>query len=747
MAMLEALGAPVSSTELTGVPEALALRRRQIAERVVEPVVLAWDGALASLKLRLPATVAGPLSCTLLGEGGLRQTRALDPAPGAVERAEVDGREFVSREFPLRWRLPLGYHRLSVEGCGAPAAALVIAAPRHAYPGPAASPAGPPGASPADFPAASPAGAPQAGPGNQARSWGLFAPLYALGRDSGGDACGIGNFSDLGRLLRWVGDLGGGIVATLPLLPAFLKELFEPSPYSPVSRLFWNEVFIDLAAVPEVAASAAAQAAIDTGRRLVETPRDAPRLVDWQGVAAAKRRVLEAAAESLFEGPATPRREQLESFARAHPRLDDYASFRAACEQFGSAWQTWPATARDGRLDGRDAPAAACRYHRYVQWVAAGQIEAATSREGAGLQFDLPLGVHPAGYDVWREQDIFVRDATTGAPPDALNLLGQDWGNPPLHPGRLRESGYEYQIASVRHLLAHSGVLRVDHVMGLHRTFVLPKAAGGHGAYLRNHADEGYAILALESHRARGGTGAMIVGEDLGTVPGYVRREMASHGVYRCYVAQFGIAGDGAGPPSPGGALAPVPADAFASLNTHDTPPFAAFWRGTDIDQRVELGLLTEEEAGGQHHRREEERRLLMAALRAKGLLEPGGGGDSGGGDPGGSDPGGGDSGDEVLEAAVLEAAVLEAAVLEAAVLEAWLGWLAASPARAVIVSLEDLWAETASQNVPGTVNEHPNWRRCAPWSLEEICSLPMVVGRLTRLDGQRRTTSPETGS
>lgn len=702
LAMLEALGAPVSFTDGKGVPGALALRRRELAERVIEPVVLAWDGRLASLTLRLPATVAGPLSCTLISEDGLRQSSALDPAPGVVERAEIDGREFISRAFPLRWRLPLGYHRLSVEGCGGPATAVVIAAPRHACPGPAAPRGGGRGAH---------------GPGDQDRSWGLFTPLYALGPGDSEDTCGIGNFSDLGRLLRWVDDLGGAIVATLPLLPTFLKELFEPSPYSPVSRLFWNEVFIDLAAVPEVAASPAAQAAIDAGRRLVGTPRAGPRLVDWQGVAAAKRRVLEAAAECLFEGPATPRREQLESFARVHPQLDDYAGFRAACEQFASAWQTWPEAARDGRLEGRDTPAAACSYHRYVQWVAAGQIEAATSREGAGLLFDLPLGVHPAGYDVWRERDIFVRDATTGAPPDALNLLGQDWGNPPLHPERLRESGYRYQIASVRHLLAHSGVLRVDHVMGLHRTFVLPKAAGGHGAYLRHHADEGYAILALESYRARGGAGAMIVGEDLGTVPGYVRREMASHGVYRCYVAQFGIAGEGGEPPPPGGELVPVPADAFASLNTHDTPPFAAFWRGTDIDQRVELGLLTEGQAGGQRHRREEERRLLIGALRTKGLLGAGVG----------DNPG-----DEALEAAVLEA---------------WLGWLAASPARAVIVSLEDLWAETGSQNVPGTVNEHPNWRRCAPWRLEEICSLPMVVGRLTRIDGQRRPASPETGS
>jgi 4-alpha-glucanotransferase len=713
LAMLEALGAPVCFADGTGVPEALALRRRQIAERVVEPVVLAWDGQLASVVLHVPDHAAGPLSWTLLREDGVRQTGFLDLAASGVARDEIDGRAFSSRDLPLRWRLPLGYHRLSIEGCGEPATTLVIAAPRHAYPGP---------------PGSRWDNAAQHPSGGQARLWGLFAPLYALASEAGRDPGGIGNFTDLGTLLRWVGDLGGSIVATLPLLPTFLREFFEPSPYSPVSRLFWNEVFIDVAAVPEVAASPAAQAAIDTSRRLVEPPGGRPRLVDWQAVAAAKRRVLEAAAESLFDGPATPRREQLESFAQANPRLDDYASFRAACEQFQSPWQAWPEAARDGRLDGRDAPHAARRYHRYAQWIAAGQIEAAAGRERAGLLFDLPLGVHPAGYDVWRERDIFVRGASTGAPPDALNPLGQDWGNPPLHPQRIRESGYGYQIASVRHLLAHSGVLRVDHVMGLHRTFVLPKAAGGgHGVYLRHHADEGYAILALESYRARGGTGAMIVGEDLGTVPGYVRHEMASRGVHRCYVAQFGIAGnsDGAAPADPGDALVPVPADAFASLNTHDTPPFAAFWRGTDIDQRLELGLLTEEQAGGQHRRRGEERHLVMAALQAKGLLAAA-------------------HGQALDDKAPVEGGEVEQ---EEAVLEAWLGWLAASPARAVIVSLEDLWGETGPQNVPGTVNEYPNWRRCAPWCLEEICSLPLVVGRLKTVDGQRRATSPETGS
>ncbi|HLI57742.1 MAG TPA: 4-alpha-glucanotransferase, partial [Actinomycetota bacterium] len=352
--------------------------------------------------------------------------------------------------------------------------------------------------------------------------------------------------------------------------------------------------------------------------------------------------------------------------------------------------------------------------HRYVQFLADGQIGGVAAEAQAALLFDLPLGGHPAGFDVWHYRGLFLTDLCTGAPPDPMNLTGQNWGNPPVHPDRARESGYAYFLACIRHLLAHGGVLRIDHVPGLHRMYVLPRSgtSPGDGAYLRSHADELYALLCLESHRARGGRGAVIVGEDLGTVPAYIRAEMGRHGVYRCYVAEFGIdTGTGKTPDGQrmpgsqaGGArLEPPPANSFASLNTHDVAPFAAFWRGTDIEELLSLGLLTQAQAEVRLTERAGQRQALVAALRSEGVLS------------GDTDPAEGD------------------------VLEAWLTWLARTDAQAVVVTLEDLWGETGAQNLPGTTDEHPNWRRRTAMSLEAIRSSQTVLGRLNGVNVARR--------
>jgi len=667
LSILMALGAPLPSESATAaeVAAALADRRRQRWTRKAEPVTVAWGGWLGSLPLRLPAAGAsGLLAVRLDLEGGEVRTAREDLDAARVrDRAEIDGQPYVRLEVGLRQRVPLGYHRLSVSAGPHEARSLVIAAPREAF---------------------------SLGGGDAPRMWGVFGPLYAVHSET---SLGIGDFRDLGELQEWVGGLGGRLVATLPLFATFLDEPFEPSPYSPVSRRFWSEAFVDVAALPELEVSPGARAALAEEARLLEDARRAP-LVDYRRVAAAKRRVLGAAAQSLFGGPSA-RRDQLECFAAGHPALEDYATFRAACDTFRAPWQEWPGEARAGRLSAGEAPAAARDYHRYVQWIAERQLEAAGGAGGAGLLLDLPLGVHPGGYDVWRERGAFLPMATAGAPPDPLNAKGQDWGNPPLHPEGIREGGYAYPIACIRRLMSHSRILRVDHVMGLHRLFVLPPGRDARdGVYIRYRADENYAILCLESQRA----GTVVVGEDLGTVPAYCRSAMAAHKVLRSYVGQWGI--------TPAG-LAPVPPDAVASINTHDMAPFAAFWRGIDIEERQALGLLTDEQARHGREERARQRQLLAKSLVAEGLLRPGVDADALGG--------------------------------EHDVLVAWVAFLARSAAAAVLVALEDLWGETASQNLPGTVTEHPNWRRRLRWPQEAIRSLPEVVGRLELLNDLRR--------
>jgi 4-alpha-glucanotransferase len=692
LAVLEALGAPVGGPGGEGVPEALRLRRRELWRRLIEPVVVAWDGRLASLTVRLPASaVPGRLGGRIEREDGIVETFDVTLGGAAVrEAAEADGTAFVALEVPLRIRLTPGYHRIFAEAGGRRGEALVISAPRLASLGRLGTPEGRLafGGEPTSglaFGGETGGRAPRLG-GGAPRLWGVFAPLYAL---HSGRSQGIGDLTDLRSLLEWIGGLGGHIVSTLPLLATFLDEPFEPSPYSPVSRRFWNEIYVDVRALPELEASPEARDALATCQRLVGAGAEKGDLVDYKLVAAAKRRVMEAATETLFGG-ASPRRSELEAFLASRPDLDDYATFRAAGEHFRAPWQHWPAEAREGRVDGGDAPERSRRYHCYVQYIAAGQLRALPQGGPAGLLLDLPLGVHPSGYDVWRERSAFVPGTSAGAPPDPLNLKGQDWGNPPLHPEGIRDGGYAYPISCIRTLMANSAVIRVDHAMGLHRIFVVPQGRDARdGVYVRYRPGENYAILCLESHRA----GVMVVGEDLGTVPGYVRRAMAAHRVHRSYVAQFSVSAER-------GVERPT-ADAVAAMNTHDLPPYAAFWRGVDIEQRCELGLLSPEQARTEAQERARQRGQLLSALMAEGLL-----------------------------------ASTDAS--EGQVFDAWLAFLAKSDARAVLASLEDLWAETASQNLPGTVAEHPNWRRRMDLPLEAIRSTPDVLGRLELLQNLR---------
>ena len=251
--------------------------------------------------------------------------------------------------------------------------------------------------------------------------------------------------------------------------------------------------------------------------------------------------------------------------------MEDYARFRAAGERQHAPWPAWPAPLRDGVIKEGDYDEEAMRYHLYVQWLAHQQLQSLSQKareKGVRLYFDLPLGVHPDGYDVWREPNLFVLGASAGAPPDAFFAKGQDWGLPPLHPERLREQGYRYYIACVRHLLQMAGILRIDHVMGFHRLFFVPRGMkANQGVYVRYRAEEFYALLALEAHHHQ----AIIVGEDLGTVPPEVRPAMERHGLHRTYVAQFSLT------PDARQALLPPSSNMVASLNTHDTPTFAGF--------------------------------------------------------------------------------------------------------------------------------------------------------------------------
>lgn len=662
LAVLKALGAPLNTFD--DVPAALRERRLEVWRAPVEPVVVAWDGGPVDLDLRLPADRAdGRLACRLEPEEGEPSEWTVELAGPNGTAVEVEGARFVAKTLPLPARLPAGYHRLVLETNGLRAETMVVSSPVKAHRLPEGE-----------------------------RRWGVFAPMYALhsGRSWGG-----GDFSELEALMDWVEALGGGMVATLPLLAAFLDEPFEPSPYAPVSRLFWNEFFIDVDRVPELSRCPAARAIVASRDfvRDVETLRTA-RLVDYRRQMAMKRSVLEELARCFF-AEESERQIEFRRFVAERPQLEDYARFRAACERRRAAWPAWPQDMRDGSLRDGNYNDAAAGYHLYVQWLADSRLAEIAERKdnGAGLYLDLPLGVHPDGYDVWRERQAFAEGVSGGAPPDAFFSRGQDWGFRPIHPKGLREQGYRYWIAALRHHLRHCGMLRIDHVMGLHRLFWVPQGMRAtEGVYVRYPVDELYAILVLESRRH----GVSIVGEDLGTVPPFVRSSMARHSIYRSYVIPFEMKAE------PDRALAPPRPDSVAALNTHDLPTFAAFWSDEDLEEVVSLGLLDAATAEEERKSRREMKEALVTFLRGKGLLNG-----------------------RSAEAG--------------AVFRACLAYLAGGRSPLLLVNMEDLWLEEKRQNVPGTWDQHPNWRRKLRYSMEQITASAEIRSTLREVDTLRK--------
>ncbi len=668
LAVLAAAGAPpvLDPANPTALIQA---RRAELWQRRVPPVLAAFAGEPSALRLQLPqAEAIQRLDFRLEYEdGGVKEWSV---QPGANTEVKVRVSEgTVAILVPLPAGLPLGYHTLRTSMTGQTWSTLVVAAPAQAY---------------------------QPPPGE--RWWGTFLPLYALQTQH---PWRTGDFGDLAGLAAWTGGLGGRIAGTLPLLASFLDgDPYDPSPYAPMSRLAWNELYIDVQAVPELQDAAAIRLQIGSPDFQAELARlGANPQVDYTALLRRKRQALAGLAEAFFENGAAHRQAEFAAFVAGHPHIADYARFRAAGERQGKGWPAWPDPLRSGTITAQDVDPTAERYHLYVQWLADQQlagIAGAVKRGAAGLYLDLPLGVHGAGYDTWRHRDLFATGVTTGAPPDALFIDGQNWGFPPLHPERLRASGYAYFIAALRHHLQYARALRIDHVMGLYRQFWVPQGFGPRdGVYLRYPAHELAAILCLESHR----TQTVMVGENLGVVPQRVSQLIERRGLRPMDVAPFSPTGD------PTHALAPPPVTALASLNTHDTPTFAGWWHGRDLDDQLDLGLIDAASAESQHNGRTQVTWSIGEFLATHDLAER----------------------------------PNEGAPPLPEVVSGVLRWLARSQAWAVLVNLEDLWQEERPQNVPGTYRERPNWLRKATQSWEAFQPSAFVQRVLRAVDSERR--------
>ena len=535
-----ALGAPV--TRPGDAAAALAAIRANRHAGLVPPVLVAWDGSLGPVRIAVP----GPVQAELQLENG-------DFAP--LEHSKCQLRP----GHPL----PFGYHRLTVEAAGRQETCTVIAAPVQAWRRPGAH-----------------------------RSWGVGTQLAAL-RSSRSRS--VGDLRDLESLCHWIHGRGGDLVTALPVLPTFNGEWPEPSPYSPVSRLFWSELVLDLGEA--------------------HRPTPAPPTLD----------VTRADAEvraALAGYPVPPLSELDEELVR-------YARFRAAQVRLGRNWREWPPAARAGTLNNDQVDPEEERFHLVAQLLVRGQLQGLREhleRDGFRLGLDLAVGVHPDGYDPWSRQALFADGMSVGAPPDGGFPSGQDWGFSPVLPAASRREGHRYLAASIAHQAGLAGVLRVDHIMAWTRLYWIPHGFGLHqGTYVSYPAEELFAILTLESNRHR----CEVVGENLGTVPPEIGEALPRHRIWGMYLAQFQASEDAP-------VAAPTDAD-MALVGTHDTPTFAGWLEGNDIPERVRYGLLAEamvpstrEEraratqrlADRLHRRLDEPRELLTALLEWLGRSE-----------------------------------------------------------------------------------------------------------------------------
>ncbi|HZT12858.1 MAG TPA: 4-alpha-glucanotransferase [Candidatus Baltobacteraceae bacterium] len=421
------------------------------------------------------------------------------------------------------------------------------------------------------------------------RTWGFALQLYSLRSAAN---WGIGDFGDLARFAAEAAGCGAGIVGLNPLHQLNLTEPSSASPYSPITRLFLNAQYIDVPSAYAVLNGGDWEADASLLRRARESS-----LVDYAAVWALKSAALVRLHERFRRADGHPMQAAFRAFCREHGApLRSTAIYEALNAHFYArsavhGWMQWPLEYAEPRGEAVRAFAreheSAVEYYEFLQWLADMQLSAAAAAARPmtiGLYRDLAVGVDANSADVWSDRAAYALGLSIGAPPDELNAAGQDWGLPPLHPHRLGERGFESYASVVRSNMRHAGALRIDHVMGLQRLFVIPHGAPpSEGAYLEYPRETLLTVLAAESRRA----GCLIVGEDLGTVPRGFRERVARARIFSCRLLYFER--------DPGGAFvdpARYPADAVASTGTHDLPPLLGYWETLAPDERAAMQAL-----------------------------------------------------------------------------------------------------------------------------------------------------------
>ncbi|MCV7222267.1 4-alpha-glucanotransferase [Mycolicibacterium elephantis] len=644
IAVLDALGVQAGTEHHREA--ALAAHDRAYWARPLPPTIVTRAGTPSSFWVHV--THGDPARVWLRLEHGTTRT-GLRQLENNRAPYDLDGLLIGEASFELPPDLPLGYHELHLQLGADEVSTAVIVTPASLAPPPRL---------------------------DTGRSWGLAVQLYSVRSQK---SWGIGDLTDMTDLAVWsAAEHGAGFLLVNPLHAAAPTAPMEPSPYLPTSRRFVNPIYLRPEAIPEYA-YLRGRGRSRKARERVQTQADRSELIDRDAAWRAKRAALQA----VYRVERSAGRELAYTAYRKREgrSLDDFAIWCALAEKHGNDWHNWPHElqhpANPEVAEFAAEHAAAVDFHRWLQWQLDDQLSAAQAtalRVGMslGLMHDLAVGVDPNGADAWALQDVLALGVTAGAPPDEFNQLGQDWSQPPWRPDQLGKHAYRPFRALVNAVLRHAGGVRIDHIIGLFRLWWIPKgAAPTEGTYVRYDHEAMIGVVALEAHRA----GAVVVGEDLGTVEPWVRDYLSRRGLFGTSILWFEMDRDG---PEDN---RPRPAERWreyclSAVTTHDLPPTAGYLAGEHVRLRERLGMLTrpaEEELAADRR----QQAAWLDELRRVGLL--------------GESPGEAPDVDEVVTA-----------------LHRYLG---RTPSRLLALSLADAVGDRRTQNQPGTTDEYPNWR------------------------------------
>ena len=504
--------------------------------------------------------------------------------------------------------------------------------------------------------------------GEGRRGWGLAVQLYSV---RSARNWGHGDFSDLRRLVAIAMRCGAMGIGLNPLHALFADRAEQASPYAPNSRLFLNPLYIDVEAIPEFpgVTAAALEAELNALR--------ATEMVAYARVARAKLAGLRLAYDRFRTGASAQRRADFEAFRQEQGEaLLRFACFEALRQCYApKPWPQWPHPVRhpdtEALQDFRRTHSDTCEFHEFMQWVADQQLQAChdEARLGLsiGLYIDLAVGIDPHGADAWSDQDVVLADVSVGAPPDEFNPAGQDWGLTTFNPHALPADDFKAMRRLMRAAMRHAGAIRLDHALGLKRIFMIPRGLSGiEGAYVRFPFEPLLRVVAEESNRHR----CIVVGEDLGTVPEGFREMLVRWGLWSCRVMLFERERDGPFRP-----LEAYPAEAVVTFNTHDLPSFCGWLTGHDLQVKRTIGV-DPGETGEARIRAQHALRTLLSE-RVPNYLP-----------------------DDIAAVA---------------------SFLAVTPARLAVIALDDVLGVVDQINIPGTIDQHPNWRRKLPVPLEDL--------------------------